>query len=122
MSNRVTGPHSVEHPHELPGVTLAFLGVQIPGFPEATVVSLEPNGEIPRHSHKVSAMMIITGGSGVVLADDPTNGQEVCAGSCVFFEEMRNHGFRAGREGLIFLSLNGGISGPGGLDLQFASA
>jgi quercetin dioxygenase-like cupin family protein len=62
------------------------------------------------HSHTVDARMFVVDGEAELLSDDPQlNGQTVRTGTCVFFERHVNHGFRAGKRGLKFVSENGGI-------------
>ncbi len=79
------------------------------GENQRVLVTLEPNVEIPLHSHSVNAEMFIVSGSGKVLSDDNTNGTTVKTGAMVYFEADNRHGFRAERDGMSFISSNGGI-------------
>ena len=97
---------------ELSGVTIYPLHGQKlrRGVPQEVLVVVEPNGRIPLHSHETDAYMTITGGSGIVLSTEPEgNLVEVKPGNCVFYEKFKMHGFRAGPQGLAFISRNGGI-------------
>ena len=94
----------------LPGVRIfAISGAPKAGVAQSVLVEVEPDGSIPLHSHTVDAEMIIVGGSGWVCSTDATNGRHVSPGFRVFYEKERPHGFRAGKEGLSFISNNGGI-------------
>ena len=95
----------------LPGVEVYPLGDSVQkGEPQEVLVVVEPQGVIPLHSHSVDAHMYVVAGDAELLSDDPElNGQHVKTGTCVFFERLVNHGFRAGKMGLRFLSRNGGI-------------
>jgi quercetin dioxygenase-like cupin family protein len=80
------------------------------GVPQEVLVDVEPHHEIPLHAHTVDAEMFIVAGSGTVLSDDQAlNGRRVTKGMAVMFEKNVLHGFRAGGEGLTFVSRNGGI-------------
>lgn len=80
------------------------------GVPQEVLVDVSPGGLIPLHSHEVDATMIIVGGAGTVLSDDPQiNGRSVEKCDVVFFEKRVMHGFRASDRGLLFISRNGGI-------------
>ena len=106
-------------PKQLPGTTISYL--QAEGGKELALVSIEPNGTIPLHSHGVDAEMAIVAGSARVLSDDSDNDKEVHPGDCVLFEKNRMHGFTAGPDGLTFISRNDGIRQPDGtFDLVFA--
>lgn len=111
--------------HEgLPGVGAYVL--QAHGGParlEELLVEVEPNGEVPLHTHSVDATMIILDGAAKVLSEDhDLNGRQVSRGDVVFFEKDRMHGFKASDSGLLFLSRNGGIIGNAGgpWDISFA--
>lgn len=80
------------------------------GANQEVVVVCEPRATIPLHTHSVDAEMLVVAGSGEVLSgDEELNGQPVSCGDIVFFEKEIPHGFKAGREGLVFISRNGGI-------------
>lgn len=80
------------------------------GKPQEVLVYMAPEAIIPLHTHETDAQMIIVAGAGTVLSEDPVvNGTQVERGSCVFFEKLKPHGFKAGQTGLTFLSRNGGI-------------
>jgi quercetin dioxygenase-like cupin family protein len=79
------------------------------GAEQTVLVEVEPRGSIPLHSHTVDAEMIIVAGNGWVCATDATNGRHVSPGYRVFYEADKPHGFRAGDDGLSFISVNGGI-------------
>jgi len=97
------------HP-ALPGVKIFPLsGPPKVGIPQDILVEIEPDGSIPLHSHAVDAEMFIIAGSGWVCSTDETNGRPVSLGWRVFFEADEPHGFRAGKDGLTFISANGGI-------------
>jgi quercetin dioxygenase-like cupin family protein len=99
----------VTHP-SLPGVRIFSTGEPLlAGSPQTVLVEVEPNGSIPLHTHDVDAVMLIVAGSGWVCSTDGTNGHSVNPGVRVFYEAERPHGFRAGQEGLSFISINGGI-------------
>ena len=90
---------------------------------EELLVEVEPNGEVPLHTHSVDATMIILDGAAKVLSEDhDLNGRQVSRGDVVFFEKDRMHGFKASDSGLLFLSRNGGIIGNAGgpWDISFA--
>src|SRR3989344_8368301 len=94
----------------LPGVRIfAISGAPKAGVAQSVLVEVEPDGSIPLHSHTVDAEMIIVGGSGWVCSTDATNGRHVSPGFRVFYEKDKPHGFRAGNDGLSFVSINGGI-------------
>ena len=102
----------------LPGVGLQYL--QSGPTAEQVLVTLEPSGKIPLHTHKVDARMYIVAGVARVLSTDEYNGHQVGPGECVLFRKDLPHGFEAGPEGLTFLSCNDGIRQADGiLDLQF---
>ena len=105
----------LRHP-QLPGVVAYPVnGTVRKGEPQDVLVIVEPEGVIPLHSHNVDAHMFVTDGDAELLSDDPDlNGKLVETGTCVFFERLVNHGFRAGKKGLRFLSQNGGIVDPSG--------
>jgi quercetin dioxygenase-like cupin family protein len=79
------------------------------GFLQEVLVVAEAGAIIPLHTHKVDARMFIVAGSGYVLSVDENNGTPVSVGMEVFFEKDKAHGFRAGTNGLTFVSRNGGI-------------
>jgi len=79
------------------------------GVAQSVLVEVEPKGSIPLHGHTVDAEMIIVAGSGWVCSTDATNGRHVSPGFRVFYEKDRPHGFRADKNGLSFISMNGGI-------------
>jgi len=79
------------------------------GVNQRVLVVVEPNVEIPLHSHSVNAHMFVVSGSAKVLSEDATNGELVKTGAIVFFESDSMHGFKAGNEGLKFISTNEGI-------------
>lgn len=80
------------------------------GTPQEVLVEVAPNAEIPMHQHAVDAEMFIVAGSGTVLSiDSALNGVAVQRGAVVLFERRVAHGFKAGKDGLVFLSRNGGI-------------
>lgn len=110
----------VAHPN-LPGVQIFPLsgGFEV-GKEQSVLVRIEPGGQIPLHSHSVDAEMFIVAGSGWVCSVDATNGRHVSPGFRVFYEKDKPHGFRAGKEGLSFISNNGGIvdEEPAKWDLQ----
>jgi quercetin dioxygenase-like cupin family protein len=90
---------------------------------EELLVEVEPNGEVPLHTHSVDATMIILNGAAKVLSEDhELAGRQVSRGDVVFFEKNRMHGFKASDSGLLFLSRNGGIVGKAGRpwDISFA--
>lgn len=102
----------------LPGVGLQYL--ENGPSTEKVLVTLEPNGKIPLHTHKVDARMYIVAGRASVLSTDDYNGRQVGPGECVLFRKDLPHGFEAGPEGLTFLSCNDGIrQTDGSLDIQF---
>lgn len=109
---------------DLEGVLVYLLtGPVASGSPQEVLVEVEPRMTIPLHKHSVSATMIIVGGSGVVLSGDHRlDGQKVERGKVVFFEREVLHGFRAGSDGLTFISRNGGIVAESGeeWDMEFA--
>lgn len=82
--------------------------------PEISLVEMEANSEIKPHTHRVDAKMFILSGTAKVLSDDENNGKEVNKGDCVYFKKSIPHGFRAGAEGMTFLSVNDGICQPDG--------
>lgn len=88
--------------------------------PEISLVEMEPESEIEPHTHKVDARMFILQGTAVVLSDDENNGREVKKGDCVFFQKLIPHGFKAGKEGMSFLSINDGIRQSNG-DIDFVT-
>jgi quercetin dioxygenase-like cupin family protein len=95
------------------------------GVPQEVLVDVAPNREIPLHAHAVDAEMFIVGGSGTVLsADAALDGRHVTKGMVVIFEKEILHGFRAGADGLTFVSRNGGIVAETAenWDLTFPSA
>lgn len=94
------------------------------GKQQSVLVTVVPGGTIPLHHHDTDAKMIIASGSGTVLsADKQIDGTEVGPGHCVFFEAFKAHGFKAGENGLGFVSINGGIvDKDGNWDMQFAPA
>jgi quercetin dioxygenase-like cupin family protein len=101
---------------ELPNVSLRY----IKPSKENVVVYIKPNHNIPLHTHEVNATMYIISGDGFVLSEDKYNNRKVNSGDCVFFAKNKSHGFRAGKDGLVFLSCNGGILKKSGmLDLVF---
>jgi len=103
--------------HEkLPGVAVYLLEPQHTStIAQEVLVELEPNGDIPLHSHTVDATMIILNGGATVLSEDgDLNGRRISRGDVVFFEKNRRHGFKALESGLLFLSRNGGIVGEPG--------
>jgi quercetin dioxygenase-like cupin family protein len=111
--------------HEgLPGVGAYVLQAHgEPAHLEELLVEVEPNGEVPLHTHSVDATMIILDGTAKVLSEDhELNGKQVSRGDVVFFEKERMHGFKAAASGLLFLSRNGGIVGTPGApwDISFA--
>jgi quercetin dioxygenase-like cupin family protein len=78
--------------------------------PQEVLVEVAPHGEIPLHKHSVDAEMFIIAGSGEVLSEDAElSGREVGRGAVVMFEREVSHGFKAGADGLVFISRNGGI-------------
>ena len=118
----ISRAEGVRHP-AIPGVTIfPMSGPAQRGKPQDVLVCVEPMATIPLHSHESDAAMLIAAGSGQVLSDDQqSNGKEVSRGSCVFFEALGLHGFKAGPEGLTFVSRNGGIVGKDGdWDIKFA--
>ena len=105
----VTKLQSLTHP-SLPNVRIfPISGTLKAGAEQAVLVEVEPRGSIPLHSHTVDAEMVIVGGSGWVCSTDATNGRHVSPGYRVFYEKDKPHGFRAGNDGLSFVSINGGI-------------
>jgi quercetin dioxygenase-like cupin family protein len=111
--------------HErLPGVAAYLLQARGDSAPlEELLVEVEPNGEVPLHSHSVDATMIILDGAAEVLSEDhDLNGKQVSRGDVVLFEKDRRHGFKVSDSGLLFLSRNGGIVGKAGRpwDISFA--
>lgn len=105
----------------LPGVTVFPLGQIGRGVSQEVLVQVAPGVTIPKHEHDVDAEMHIVFGSGRVISDDPaTDGVDVSAGACVFFEKKKGHGFHAGPGGLSFVSKNGGIvDETGNWDMKF---
>jgi len=100
---------SLRHP-KLTGVEIfPMKGGLTRGSSQSVLVKLEANGTIPLHEHEVDAEMYVVGGSAVVLSNDQTNGTPVSAGARVIFKKNEAHGFKAGPEGLVFISDNGGI-------------
>jgi len=100
---------SVRHP-SLPAVTIfPVSGPLQAGSPQTVLVQVDPLGLVPLHSHTVDAEMYIVAGKGWVCSTDATDGRAVAPGCRVFFEADQLHGFRAGQEGLSFISVNGGI-------------
>jgi quercetin dioxygenase-like cupin family protein len=100
---------TLRHP-ELPGVLISPLGSVGAGEEQEVLVQIEAFGVIPMHCHSVDATMVIVAGSGEVLSEDlGLHLQRVRPGAVVFFERTILHGFRAGQEGLGFISKNGGI-------------
>ena len=80
------------------------------GVVQEVLVEVSPFGKIPLHTHTVDAEMIIVSGRGYVLSGDKSlDGVPVQVGEVVFFEKEIPHGFQASREGLTFISRNGGI-------------
>lgn len=94
----------------LPGVQVfPMTGRPEAGIAQRVLVRVDPHASIPLHTHGVDATMHIVEGGGELLSDDALNGRAVTVGDCVFFERNGAHGFRAGDQGLIFVSENGGI-------------
>lgn len=94
----------------LPGVIVyAMDGAPKRGAVQRVLVCVAAGMDIPLHTHSVDAEMFIVAGSGVVLSVDENNGRAVCMGDVVLFERDAPHGFRAGSQGLTFVSSNGGI-------------
>lgn len=109
---------------DLPGVTIRPLGSRSSlnrGIPQIVLVTIEPNGVIPLHSHEVDAHMDIVAGGATILSDDEDNGREVGPSHSWCFHAGGKHGFRAGPEGLTFVSTNGGIvdEDPNRWDITF---
>lgn len=106
----ITRVEALHHP-DLEGVSVyPMSGSPKRGKCQEVLVCVGADGNIPLHTHKTDAEMLIVGGSGQVLSEDPaSNGKEVARGSCVFFQARKAHGFKAGPDGLTFLSRNGGI-------------
>ncbi len=94
---------------QLPGVQVFPLsGKMEEGQDQQVLVVMEPNAEIPLHCHDYQASMFVVAGDADVLSDQGIVGKAM-RGTKVFFEALKNHGFRAGREGMSFVSSNGGI-------------
>jgi len=113
--------------HEsLPGIAFIPLSDLLrAGDDQRVLVRMAPHAIIPLHTHSVAARMTIVAGSAHVLSTDATNGAEVETGQIVFFEEDAPHGFLAGRQGMTFLSENGGIlddRGDNQWDITFTGA
>ncbi|OGJ59141.1 hypothetical protein A2635_04235 [Candidatus Peribacteria bacterium RIFCSPHIGHO2_01_FULL_51_9] len=122
--SKTTEMGALRHP-ELTGVEVYPLGENPQkGENQEVLVIVEPEGIIPLHSHEVDARMFVVAGDAQLLSDDPQlNGQQVRTGTCVFFEKLVNHGFKAGKQGLRFLSRNGGIvDSHGAWDIKMAVA
>lgn len=120
--SKTTKMDALRHP-DLDGVEVYPLGKDPHrGESQEVLVIVEPGRTIPLHSHEVDARMFVVAGDAELLSDDPQlNGQQVRTGTCVFFEKLMNHGFRAGKQGLRFLSRNGGIvDSSGAWDLKMA--
>lgn len=98
----------------LPGVRIyPMTSVVVAGEPQEVLVEVGAGFTIPLHSHTVDAAMFVVAGSGEVLSEDAAlHGQLVAPGSIVLFEQNVAHGFRAGDQGLSFVSTNGGIVDP----------
>ncbi|MBT6761849.1 hypothetical protein HOA92_02315 [archaeon] len=74
------------------------------------LVTVEANGIIPLHTHQCEARMYIVAGNAEVLStDSKLHGKYVDPGVEVYFEANVAHGFAAGKNGLTFVSRNGGI-------------
>jgi quercetin dioxygenase-like cupin family protein len=95
----------------LPGVRVFPVTASLAaGHPQEVLVEVDGDGTIPLHTHSVDAKMVIVAGSGCVLsAQSQLNGVPVRRGDVVRFEKDIAHGFEAGPDGLVFLSVNGGI-------------
>jgi len=108
------------HP-KLPGTSIYPLGDQklVQGKRQQVLVVMEPNAEIPLHTHRVDAMMDPVAGFAIVLSDNEDNGVLVQPGQRVEFAAHGPHGFRAGTEGFSFVSTNDGIvDAAGEWDIQ----
>lgn len=109
----------MHHPH-LPGVFISKVGISQHlqrGFPQIILVDVLPDGEIPMHAHDDDAHMDVVGGSATIRSMDEDNGKLVQVGDHVLFAAGHMHGFRAGPNGLRFLSTNGGIVDEENVDL-----
>ncbi len=124
MSLVVRSTGKLSHP-SLPGVLITKIGAEaaVRGKSQKELVEIEPNGLIPLHTHTVDAMMIIVAGNGWTCCTDGTDGTPVSSGDCIFFEAEQLHGFRAGEEGLSFMTVNGGIvdENPANWDIKIPS-
>jgi quercetin dioxygenase-like cupin family protein len=110
------------HNPALPGVAICRLSDHVRvGSPQRVLVRVEPQGQIPLHTHSVDAKMTILAGDGWIVSRDATDGRAVSPGVCVFYERDAPHGFRAGDAGLTFMSENGGIvdDDPESWDMEF---
>jgi len=105
---------------QLPGSVISHIMTEADNLSEVSFVEMEAGSTIEPHTHKVDANMFILSGTATVLSDDENNGRTVTKGDCVFFEALKPHGFRAGKEGMSFLSINGGILQKDG-SLDFVS-
>lgn len=119
---KTTKVGTLRHP-ELTGVEVYPLSENPQkGETQEVLVIVEPERVIPLHSHTVDAHMFVVAGDGELLSDDPDlNGRRVETGTCVFFEKLVNHGFKAGTQGLRFLSRNGGIVSQDSWDIQIVA-
>lgn len=111
----------VQH-ERLSGVTIfPIAGGLEAGKPQRVLVRVAPDHEIPLHTHVVDAKMFVVAGTGRLLSPDELDGRPVGVGELILFEKDAPHGFRAGPDGLSFLSENGGIvDGGGNWDIQFS--
>ncbi len=121
----ITQSQAYNHP-DLPGVAVMPLGEEKlqAGKSQQVLVTVAPGVVIPLHRHNYDAAMFVVAGKATVLAEDPDiNGVEVRVGSRVFFQKDKDHGFRAGLDGMSFISTNGGIvdADPANWSLQFAN-
>lgn len=120
----ITRMEKVGH-DKLPGVAVYMIEPDTTGpVTQEILVEVEPNGDIPLHTHTVDATMIILDGAATVLSEDGgLRGQSVSRGDVVCFEKNKRHGFKASGTGLLFLSRNGGIVGEPGRawDIDFGS-
>ena len=105
---------------QLPGSAISHVMTEADKLSEVSVIEMKAGSTIKPHTHKVDAYMFILNGTATVLSDDENNGRAVAKGDCVFFKALKPHGFRAGKEGMSFLSINGGILQQDG-SLDFVS-
>jgi quercetin dioxygenase-like cupin family protein len=89
-----------------PDATLIEIGLDADGN-QINLVRVCPFGIIPNHTHTCASGMGITAGSAVATGKEGGD-RQVGVGDYIFKPPGQAHGFRAGSQGLEFLSISDG--------------